>query len=75
MLHSSSLKKTALSARTSTTLQLILSDSARATLMRSLSAHLDLDILFAKDGDDNLVDIVDYEAYAANVVRERGQSR
>ena len=31
-------------------------------------------ILFAKDGDDNLVDIVDYEAYAANVVKNEGRS-
>ena len=31
-------------------------------------------ILFAKDGDDNLVDIVDYEAYAANVVKNEGRT-
>lgn len=31
-------------------------------------------ILFAKDGDDNLVDIVDYETYAANVVKNEGRT-
>ena len=31
-------------------------------------------ILFAKDGDDNLVEIVDYEAYAANVVKNEGRT-
>ena len=31
-------------------------------------------ILFATDGDDNLVDIVDYEAYAANVVKNEGRT-
>lgn len=31
-------------------------------------------ILFAKDGDDNLIDIVDYEAYAANVVKNEGRT-
>lgn len=31
-------------------------------------------ILFAKDGDDNLVDIVDYEAYEATVVTNNGRT-